>query len=147
MDEKKTTLNELREKDAHIIVGDANGDKADLDEAASHYVWMEKKFIKERMWTWIINFIAYAAMITSYFLIDGKEMIFCLYLPLDLLFNLCKASFYFMNYAMEKYEESKEEKLKEALRIQQRRAEIEAKLKEGIGKQFTKLRSFGATGL
>lgn len=116
-DEKKTPLNELKEKDAHIIKADADGDKLDLDEAESHYVWMEKKFIEERMWTWIINLIAYAAMITSYFLIDGKEMIFCLYLPLDLLFNLCKASFYFMHYAIDKYEKSKEEKLVTALRI------------------------------
>ncbi len=107
---------------------------------------MEKNFKQKRMWTWIINLIAYAAMITSYFMIDGKEMIFCLYLPLDLLFNMCKASFYFMHYAIDKYEKAKEEKLKEALRIQQRQAEIQAKLREGIGKQFNKLRSFGALG-
>ncbi len=51
-----------------------------------------------------------------------------------------------MHYAIDKYEKAKEEKLKEALRIQQRQAEIQAKLREGIGKQFNKLRSFGALG-
>ncbi len=116
-DEKKTAINELRERDAHIIKSEADGDKSDLDEAASHYVWMEKKFTEDRMWTWIINFIAYVAMITSYFLIDGKEIIYAMYLPLDLLVNLCKASFYFMHYAIDRYERSKEEKLRTALRI------------------------------
>ena len=55
------------------------------------------------MWTWIINLIAYIAVITLYFLIDGKEIVYCMYLPLDFGFNICKAAFYFLHFAIEKY--------------------------------------------
>ncbi len=116
-DEKKPTLNELKEKDVHKI-NDLDS-KENSEAVQTHYVWMERKFERERMWTWIINLVAYVAMIISYFMIDGKEMVYCLYLPLDLAFNLCKAAFFFLHLLIENYNKSKEEKLIKALRMQQ----------------------------
>ena len=63
-----------------------------------HYVWMEWRFNSERLWLWWLNLAVYIGVITAYFLIDGHEMIYCMYLPLDLLLNLAKAAYYFYHY-------------------------------------------------
>jgi len=89
----------------------------DAEEKKSHYVWMEKRFDSDKMWTWVVNLLAYAAMITSYFLIDGHEIIYAMYLPLDMGLNVCKAGYFFIMYGMEKYKREQEEKLKQALAI------------------------------
>ena len=59
---------------------------------------MEKVFLRERWWTWILNLITYLAVIIVYFTVDGHEMTYCVYLPLDFLLNASKAAYYFLNY-------------------------------------------------
>ena len=50
------------------------------------------------MWIWIVNVCVYAAIITTYFCIDGHEIIYSMYIPLDILLNVSKALFYFYQY-------------------------------------------------
>jgi len=90
-DEKKIILCDQKENGVHNI---ANKDAA--EEKESHYIWMEKRFNSDKMWTWIVNLLAYAAMITFYFMIDGHEIIYAMYLPLDMGLNVCKAGYFFI---------------------------------------------------
>lgn len=76
---------------------------------------MEDSFYDGRKWIWIVNIIVYIAVITTFCLVDGHELIYTLYLPLDFLLNLSKALFYWTLYYMEKRKKDKEEKLKQAL--------------------------------
>lgn len=80
-------------------VSDATlNDDALIQSADEHYVWMEKVFIKSMMWTWILNLVTYIAVVTVYLTVSGHEMVYAIYLPLDLLLNMSKAAYYFMHY-------------------------------------------------
>ena len=63
-----------------------------------HYVWMEKRFNSDNMWMWILNLVAYVAVIATYLSLDGQEIIYSMYIPLDILLNFSKAFFYFFSY-------------------------------------------------
>ena len=67
----------------------------DDDDSKNHYVWMEPKFKEDRLWVWIVNFIAYIAVITTYICVDGHEIIYSMYLPLDVMLNASKAIYFF----------------------------------------------------
>ena len=67
----------------------------DDDDSKNHYVWMEPKFKEDRLWVWIVNFIAYIAVITTYICVDGHEIIYSMYLPLDMMLNASKATYFF----------------------------------------------------
>ena len=69
-----------------------------IQDEKDHYVWMEKVFLRERWWTWILNLITYLAVIIVYFTVDGHEMTYSIYLPLDFLLNVSKAAYYFIHY-------------------------------------------------
>lgn len=66
-----------------------------LPDEHEHYVWMEWRFNSARLWVWWLNLAVYIGIVTAYFLIDGHEIIYSMYLPLDLLLNLAKAAYYF----------------------------------------------------
>jgi len=53
------------------------------------------------MWTWILNIVTYIAVIIVYFVIDGREMTYNIYLPLDMLLNCTKAGYYFYHYYLD----------------------------------------------
>lgn len=65
------------------------------DDDESHYVWMKQWFNSDRSWVWIVNSVVYVAVIATYFCVDGHELIYSMYLPLDVLLNFAKAVFYF----------------------------------------------------
>jgi len=50
------------------------------------------------MWTWIINLVIYIAVIAIFFTVSGKEIVYAVYLPLDMLLNTSKACYYFLHY-------------------------------------------------
>ena len=74
----------------------------DDDDSKHHYVWMEAKFNEERLWVWIVNLIAYIAVVTTYFCVDGHEIIYSMYLPLDVMLNASKAAYFFSMLWLEK---------------------------------------------
>lgn len=80
-----------------------------------HYVWMELSFSDDHMWYWWINLVTYIAVLISYLLIDGHEMVFALYLPLDMLMNACKAGFFFIHYFRDRREKGIEAQYQENL--------------------------------
>ena len=54
------------EKDSIKAIDDSLNDMDLVPSEKDHYVWMEKVFIKDWMWTWIINLITYIAVIAIY---------------------------------------------------------------------------------
>ena len=85
---------------------------------------MVKRFNSDRMWIWVVNAVVYAAIVTTYFCIDGHEIIYSMYIPLDILLNLSKALFYFFHY----WRDWKEGKRQEELKV-----ELQKKIKQKIG--------------
>ena len=67
-------------------------------KAGHHYVWMIQRFNTSRMWVWILNLIVYVGVVITYFLVPGHEIIYSMYIPLDVLLNISKAIYYFYCY-------------------------------------------------
>jgi len=84
--------------DSDNIEDDTLNDKDLIPKDNEHYVWMEKVFVFDHWWTWIINLITYITVIVIYFTLKGEEIVFAIYLPLDLLLNISKAAYYFLAY-------------------------------------------------
>ena len=93
-EQRRKTIYEQNEQ----ATEDEYNDTLLIQDEDEHYVWMEKVFLRERMWTWILNLITYLAVIIVYFTVDGHEMTYCVYLPLDFLLNASKAAYYFIHY-------------------------------------------------
>ena len=70
---------------------------------------MEWRFNSERLWVWWLNLAVYVGLITTYFVVDGHEMIYSMYLPLDFLLNCAKAAYYFYHFFLEQQKQAKEE--------------------------------------
>ena len=83
----------------------------DLIKGDRHYVWMEFVFNGERLWVWWINLAAYVAVVITYFCMPGHEIIYSMYLPLDMLINLSKAVYFFWNYFFDLQAKKKKEEL------------------------------------
>lgn len=98
-----------------------------------HYVWMTPSFNEDRMWVWIVNLIAYIAVITTYFCVDGHEIVYSIYLPLDVMLNVCKALYFFSYYYANNRQKAKDERLQKELKDN-----IENKLKSGMMNLMTK---------
>lgn len=98
-----------------------------------HYVWMTPSFNQDRMWVWIVNLIAYIAVITTYFCVDGHEIVYSIYLPLDVMLNVCKALYFFSYYYADHRQKAKDERLQKELKDN-----IENKLKSGMMNLMTK---------
>ena len=84
------------------------------------------------MWIWIVNVCVYAAIITTYFCIDGHEIIYSMYIPLDILLNTSKALFYFFHWFRDRMEKQKQEELKE---------ELHKKIKSKLAQQLLMIKS------
>merc|ERR1712060_404097 len=95
----------------------------DEDTSDNHYVWMEFTFNDQRLWVWWINLAAYIAVVTTYFCIEGHEIIYLMYLPLDMFMNLSKAVYFFYNYYDNIQEKKKQQELVTSL---------QNKIKEGL---------------
>jgi len=99
----------------------------DDDDFKHHYVWMQPKFSDERLWVWIVNLVAYIAVVTTYFCVDGHEIIYSMYLPLDVMLNVSKAAFFFSMFWLDRRAERKSKELQDVLK-----AGIDEALKTGI---------------
>ena len=65
---------------------------------AEHYVPMKRVFDHSRKYVWAINGIISVACFVAFVFISGKELVYSLYIPLDLILNVCKMAFYWYNY-------------------------------------------------
>lgn len=81
------------------------------DDEEHHYVWMQPVFNEKRLWVWIVNLIAYIAVVTTYFCVDGHEIIYSMYLPLDMMLNVSKAIYFFSVFWVDRREKQRQEEL------------------------------------
>ena len=98
----------------------------------AHYVWMEMRFNSDRMWVWIVNLVVYVGVIVAYFCIEGHELVYSIYVPLDILLNVSKMVFYFYYYLQDRHERKKLEELRESLK-----SKIQNDLKLGLFRVMT----------
>ena len=117
-----------KEKTGKVDMGqeEKNLIRDDNDEE-NHYVWMQARFNEDRLWVWIVNLIAYIAVITTYFCVDGHEIIYSIYLPLDIMLNVSKAIYFFAIYWLNNRERKKREELQQVLK-----AGVEDAVKTGV---------------
>jgi len=78
---------------------------------------MERVFAmsKYNVVIWILNGCVCLGSVIAFLMIDGKELVYSLYIPLDVLLNLCKVGFYFYYYWIDLTEKANAEKLVKAI--------------------------------
>ena len=59
---------------------------------------MKRVFYHKMWWVWIVQAIAYVVVITLYFKQNGSELVFALYIPVDILLFLSMAAYYFLSW-------------------------------------------------
>ena len=77
-----------------------------------HYKDMVRTFHTERWWIWVINAIVTLGCFIAYMLIDGKEVIYAQFIPLDLFLNCCKMIFYLWYYLIDMRDKANDERIK-----------------------------------
>ena len=68
-----------------------------------HYVEMDKVFDLDRKWLWLLQVIVTIISIIMYFKVDGRELVFAMYIPLDIILNISTIVFFWFYYYMEKF--------------------------------------------
>ena len=76
-----------------------------------HYIKMPREFNKSRNWMWYIHGIATVTCFVWWLMVKGEELIFAIYIPLDLLLNVSKVAFFWFEY----YKHNRNEKKKSEL--------------------------------
>ena len=76
---------------------------------------MVRTFDMSRWWIWVINGVVTIGCFVAFILIDGKEIVFAQYIPLDLFLTVCKTVFYFYYYHRDKQEKINEKRIKDRL--------------------------------
>ena len=82
---------------------------------AEHYKDMVRTFDMSRWWIWVINGCVTIGCFIAFILIDGKEIVFAQYIPLDLFLTVCKTVFYFYYYHRDKQEKNNDKRIKDRL--------------------------------
>lgn len=67
-----------------------------------HYTRMERTFVIKHRWVWILNICVTLSCFLAFVLLDGKELVFCYYIPLDLCLNLAKSAFFWFYFYEDK---------------------------------------------
>lgn len=80
-----------------------------------HYKEMKRRFDISCNWVWIIHSMAVVGCFIAFLIIPGKELVYSLYIPLDILLGLGKASFFWYNYWVDKQRKEDKRRLKEKL--------------------------------
>ena len=78
-----------------------------------HYKDMERVFDMSRWWIWVINGAVTIGCFIAYMLIDGAEVLYAQYIPLDLFLNFWKTVFYFYYYYRDLRNKEEEKRISE----------------------------------
>lgn len=82
------------------MVAEASQEKKEEDDEDEKFPYkpMEREFYTGRWWLWLIQAIAYVVIAYFYFAIQGKELTYAIYIPLDFALFLSKLAFYIYYY-------------------------------------------------
>ena len=76
-------------------------------------------FVRRYKGIWIINILVTLGCGIAYILIDGKQLVYSLFIPLDIFLNFGRGVFYWYYYFLDKKQKAEE-------------AHLKAKLAEGV---------------
>lgn len=62
------------------------------------YVPYEREFYTGRWWVWLIQAVSYAGIGWKYFTVDGDELAYAVYIPLDFAIFIAMTAFYIYYY-------------------------------------------------
>ena len=63
-----------------------------------HYQVLERQFALDCKWTWYVHGILTLVSIGMYLVVMGKELVFALYIPLDIMLNISLVVFFWYEY-------------------------------------------------
>jgi len=91
----------------------ANQVQEDADAApAMPYRFMKRQFYGKMWWLWIVQAVLYCAVGVVYFMVPGKELVYAIYIPLDVMLTICLGAFYYSTYRAEKRREEVDDQMK-----------------------------------
>lgn len=76
---------------------------------------MTREFVMKHMGVWILNGAVCLSCYISYFCINGKEITYALYIPLDMLLVGAKAAFYWWHYYLDILEKKEQAEIAKVL--------------------------------
>ena len=68
------------------------------------YRYLKRTFYIDLYWLWIVQFILYIGVVTAYIMIPGKEIVYAIYIPLDIVLTISLGAFYYYTYKATKRE-------------------------------------------
>lgn len=74
-----------------------------------HYQRLEREFRTDCKWIWYVRAILTLMTLIWFFTVDGKELLFALYIPLDIMLNISVVVFFWY----ERYKAHKKEVVKQ----------------------------------
>ena len=75
-----------------------NSIQAKSCRSEDYYQAIEREFNLTHPWVWYIQGITSLVCLIMYIAIDGSELVFALYIPLDILLNASKVAFFWYEY-------------------------------------------------
>ena len=60
----------------------------------SHYIKLEREFNTDHQWVWYIHALLTASVFIWYCVTSGRELLYALYIPLDILLNVSLVVFF-----------------------------------------------------
>ena len=67
-----------------------------------HYMPFRRVFVRRFKGVWIINVLVTLGCGIAYLLIDGKQLVYTLFIPLDIFLNIGRGVFYWYYYFLDK---------------------------------------------
>ena len=101
------------------------------------YRFLKRQFYGKMWWLWIVQAVLYCAVGAYYYMVPGKELVYAIYIPLDIVLTISLAAFYYSTYREEKRREEIDEKMKEM---------IQDKLSAGVARLVASARSDNTNG-
>jgi hypothetical protein len=63
---------------------------------------MTRVFVSGTKWLWILNSVVSVGCFIAFIILQGRELVYALYIPLDLFFNIAKTVFFWWYFAVDK---------------------------------------------
>ena len=80
-----------------------------------HYKEMRRVFDRSWPWMWLVHSLIVVGCFAAFIVIPGKELVYALYIPLDLLLSFGRAAFFWQNFYLDKLRKEDKKKLKARL--------------------------------
>lgn len=98
-----------------------------------HYKEMRRVFDRSWPWMWLVHTLIAVGCFAAFIIIPGRELVYALYIPLDLLLSFGRAAFFWYNYYLDNLRKEDKKKLKARLeRMESKRKSEDKQLAENL---------------